>query len=76
MAKRTVVYVSTHKPSGWAVKLQGRKSPVSRHRLKSAAVRAGKRVAKKARLGQLKVKGRNGRIQREYTYGNDPRGGG
>ncbi len=55
MPKRTVFFVTPHKPSGWAVKKSGQKKPISTHRLKMAAVKAGKRVAKRARRGMIRI---------------------
>jgi hypothetical protein len=39
---------------------------------KTQAIRYGREQAKGAELGQLTIKGQDGRIQREYTYGKDP----
>jgi hypothetical protein len=76
MAKRTTYLVQT-KAGAWVVQRQGKKSPESKHRTKAMAVKKGRRLAKKAQpWGQLRIKGKNGRIQTEHTYGNDPRGGG
>ena len=76
MAKRTVYYVQTS-GEAWVVKKKGKVSPESKHKTKTKAVTVGRRLAKRAHpWGQLIIKGRNGRIQTEHTYGNDPRGGG
>jgi hypothetical protein len=40
---------------------------------KDDAVRWAREQAKQAKPSQLRVKGANGRIQTEYTYGGDPR---
>ena len=54
-----------------------KKTPEGKYATKAKALVAGRRLAKRARpWGQLKIKGRNGRIQTEHTYGHDPRGGG
>lgn len=39
---------------------------------KECAVAIARHLAKKAKLGQVVIHGRNGRIQKEYTYGKDP----
>lgn len=76
MAKRTVYYVQTQKGE-WVVKKQGKKTAEGKYANKEKAVKAGRRLAKRARpWGQLRIKGKNGRLQTEHTYGNDPRGGG
>ena len=76
MAKRTTYFVQTMKGE-WVVKKQGKKTPEGKYATKAKALVAGRRLAKRARpWGQLKIKGRNGRIQTEHTYGHDPRGGG
>jgi uncharacterized protein DUF2188 len=40
---------------------------------KSELVQDVIKTAKKHKPSQVVIKGRNGRIQTEYTYGNDPR---
>ena len=57
----------------WEVKLAGAKAASARYKVKSDAVVRGKQLAKKPKLGQLIVHKADGRIQAEYTYGNDPR---
>lgn len=39
---------------------------------KKCAIARASELAKKAKLGQVVIHGRNGRIQKEYTYGKDP----
>ena len=39
---------------------------------KEDAVRRGRELAKAQERGQLVIKKQNGRIQTEYTYGDDP----
>ena len=72
MTQRTVIHVVPNPKSGWDVKKEGSQRAVSHHNKKETAVTAGKRVAKTAALGQIKIHGQNGKIQAEYTYGNDP----
>ncbi len=69
MPKRTVFFVTPHKPSGWAVKKSGQKSPISTHRLKMAAVKAGKRVAKRAQRGMIRIQNRNRKLEAAHSYG-------
>jgi hypothetical protein len=67
--------VSPNKRSGgWDAHPQsGSTGPSTHHGTKPPAVNAAKRAAKAADLGQVKVQKENGRLQTEYTYGEDPR---
>lgn len=68
-ANRVVITVSPNRQDGgWVVKQQGRKSPVSAHRLKTAAVKKGKRLAKKAPAGQIRIMRQDGRLQAQHRY--------
>ena len=58
---------------GWAVKLEGAKSPSAKLDKKPEAVTRAKELAKKAKLGQVIVHKLDGKIQAEYTYGDDPK---
>jgi len=40
---------------------------------KADAINEARRLAQQNPLSQVVIKGQNGRIQREYTYGEDPR---
>jgi uncharacterized protein DUF2188 len=73
MARR-VMLVSPHRGGGWDSRPQaGSSGPQSHHQTKPPAVRAAKSAAKAAPLGQVKIQKQNGRLQTEYTYGQDPR---
>jgi hypothetical protein len=65
MPRRHIVTVSPAK-EGW-------KAGSRRFENKEAALSAAKREAKSAALGQVRVQGRDGRLQTEHTYGKDPR---
>jgi len=54
----------------WAVKYEGQ--VLSRHDLKTDAVAAGQNVAKANMPSQLTVLKKDGTIEYEYTYGDDP----
>ena len=70
-AKRQVYTVTPDRSNGgWIVTQKGRKSPVSAHKLKTTAVKKGKRLAKKAPLGQVTIKRQDGRIQASHKYGD------
>lgn len=71
MAKRQVFTIAPDRTNGgWILKQQGRKSAVSAHKLKTTAVKKGKRLAKKAPLGQVKIMRQDGRIQAQHKYGD------
>jgi hypothetical protein len=61
------------RPDGkWAVQRDGSKRADSLHTKKDAAVRRGADLGNRNN-GQLRVKDRDGKIQDERTYSNDPR---
>lgn len=71
MAKRKIYHVVPHSVDGWSVKYT---EDVDEHyETKEEALSYAKGYAKNSILGQVKVHGRNGKIQTEYTYGKDPR---
>jgi hemerythrin superfamily protein len=63
------------KPSdrGWEVTRKGAKRASGLFDRKPDAVARGKELAKRSRLGQLVVHGQDGKIQGEFTFGEDPR---
>ncbi|MEJ0038624.1 MAG: DUF2188 domain-containing protein [Gammaproteobacteria bacterium] len=67
------VYHVTPVGDAWGVRRARRIRSDSIHLLKTDAVARAKRLAKAASLGQVKVHGRNGRIQTEFTYVEDSR---
>ncbi len=74
MAKKRAVYFVSSQPDGcWKVTKQGQKKTLKSFTKKGPAIKLGRRLAKKGKLGQLKIKKRDGKIQTEYTYGEDPR---
>ena len=70
MSERLVIEI-TPATDGWDVRAR-HGATLSHHDTKDAAIDAGRKAAKEAELGQLVVKGRDGRIQEEFTYGEDP----
>jgi hypothetical protein len=60
-------------PRGWEVSKQGAKRASGTFERKTDAVARGKELAKRPRRGQLVVHGQDGKIQGEFTYGEDPR---
>ena len=74
MSQRKVYYVS-HNDSGekdWSVKLQNAERASKNFENKNEAIDYAVDHAKEALLGQVKIKGMDGRIQQERTYGDDP----
>jgi len=51
---------------------EGNKRATANFPLKTQAIEAGRQFAKKHKLGQLRIHGKDGKIQTEYTYGKDP----
>ena len=66
--KRTVICVQVNPNGNWDVKLQGTKKPASSHRLKTAAVKRGRRLAKKSAPGQVKIFSQKGMVQASHKY--------
>jgi hypothetical protein len=61
------------RPDGrWARKKNGTHRAASLHDTQAAAEKAARAQAKRERA-ELVVKGRDGKIQRRDSYGNDPR---
>ena len=67
------IYHVTPVGYAWGVRRARRKRSDSIHMFKLDAIARAKRLARAAALGQVKVHGRNGRIQTEYTYKEDSR---
>lgn len=62
---------------GWDVKKEGEPAPIKHFEVKEEAVQYGRELAKREHLdgglGQLHIHDRRGRIENEWTYGEDPR---
>lgn len=74
MPKRERFHV-THSQRGqnWQVKREGRSGTAAEAETKEEAVSLGRDMARRMQNSQLIVHRLDGRIQTEYTYGNDPR---
>ena len=72
MTKRKVIYVGPNEGGNWGVKGQGARRALKNFENKNDAVNFGRKIAKNADLGQLKIQKRDGTFQKEYTYGKDP----
>jgi hypothetical protein len=71
VAARKRMTVSTNKSGGWTLNLGGGQE--RQFTTKTEAVQFGAREGRASGHAQLVIKGRNGRIQSERTYGADPR---
>ena len=72
MSKRRVYHVTPAEDGDWKVKERGAKRAVRVLEDKTDALKLAKDLAKKANLGQAIVHGKDGVIQTEHTYGQDP----
>ncbi|HEY1065448.1 MAG TPA: DUF2188 domain-containing protein [Pirellulales bacterium] len=70
MSKRNVHIVPAGK--GWQVKEAGRDEVISNHRSQTAALKVGKKLARKNE-SELVIHRPNGQIRDHDSYGNDPR---
>ena len=57
----------------WEVLREGGKRPSAVLPTQQDALNRAREIAQHARLGQVRVKGEDGRVRTEYTYGRDPR---
>jgi hypothetical protein len=67
------IYHVTPAAGGWRVKREHAGRADSVHGRKAPALARAKWLVRRAALGQVKVHGKDGEIQMEYTYGKDPR---
>ncbi len=58
--------------SGWKVELEHSHEALIINRIKDAAVQSARELAKNNKPSQVIVHGKDGKIQEEYTYGDDP----
>ena len=74
MASKRVVYVVEPRDGGdWAAQRRGTERAAVVTENKADAINEARRLAQQHTLSQVVIKGENGRIEREYTYGEDPR---
>jgi hypothetical protein len=73
MAGGRVVYDVEPRPGGdWAVQRRGTSRATEVTETKSRAIADARRLAQHHTLGQVVVRTRDGKIEREFTYGADP----
>jgi len=73
MSKRRVYHVTPAGNGDWKVKKSGAERAVKVPEDKADALELAKDLAKKANLGQVIIHGKDGVIQTEHTYGQDPK---
>ena len=71
MSTRKVYHV-TPGAKGWQIKAEDASRPSGTHDTKVEAVARARELAQKQKLGQVIVHKKDGTIQTEYTYGDDP----
>lgn len=69
---RKVVDVNPRPDKRWEAKTEGTSRAAKVTETKAEAIEAAKQIAKNAPLGQVRIKGEDGKIQTEHTYGKDP----
>lgn len=72
MSDRRTYDVSPDGDGGWDVKRRGNDRATGNFENKSDAIDSARSHAKGGGEGQVVIRGRDGKIQREHTYGNDP----
>ncbi|MDD5726107.1 MAG: DUF2188 domain-containing protein [Patescibacteria group bacterium] len=71
MAKKNVHVVTTKSDAlPWAVKIEGKKAPVSQHHTQKAAENAGRLIAKKLEC-ELMTHNLKGQIRSKDSFGNE-----
>jgi hypothetical protein len=71
MRSRSIYHVVPYEEGLWAVKLAG--DSLNEHAAsKEMAVSRAKELAKRSTLGQVVVHGRDGRIEQEFYFGEEP----
>ena len=72
MMKRVVYVVEPRDGGDWAAQRRGTERAAVVRENKAEAINEARRLAQQHTLSQVVIKGENGRIEREYTYGEDP----
>jgi len=71
MAERVTYHVIRGEDGGWSVRLVNTGQVVSNHRSKIDAILRGRELAQSHEYSLLAVHDREGRLERQYTYGWD-----
>lgn len=73
MSKRVVYQVMPTSDGDWKVKKTGGQRASAVEQNKQVAVDRASELAKRSPLAQVVIRKLDGSIQKEYTYGKDPR---
>lgn len=74
MANKRIVYVVEPRDGGdWAAQRRGTERAAVVTESKADAISEARRLAQQHRLSQVVIKNADGKIEREHTYGEDPR---
>ena len=73
MASKRRVYHVVNEGGRWKAKAEYAERASVTGDTKSEVLERAKELAQRTGLGQVIVHGEDGEIQREFTYGNDPR---
>jgi len=71
MAERVTYHVLPGEGGGWLIRLMNTGQVVSSHRSKMEAILRGRELAQSHEYSLLAVHDRDGRLERQYTYGWD-----
>ena len=72
MSKRIVYDVEPRAGGDWAAQRRGSERATVVSKNKDEAINEACRLARQHIWSQVVIKGESGRIEREFTYGNDP----
>ena len=70
---RTKYHVVPRSRGRWGVIKEGNERASLVFENKAQAIKYARKLIKNTKLGQILIHGRDGKIQKEYTYGQDPR---
>jgi len=72
MSKRKRLILMPHPDGGWQLKWEKGSRALRRFDKKEEALGMGRQIAKANPPSQLQIRGQDGKIQDEHTYGGDP----
>jgi len=70
---RKKYHITTAKSGGWKIKGEGGPRAIKLFDTKEKAIEIGRKITKSKQPSQLIIHKKDGTIQTEYTYGDDPR---
>ncbi len=73
MAERVAYHVVPGEHGGWNVQQENSGQVMSSHRSKTEAILQGRDLARTHEYSLLVVHGRDGKPEKQYTYGRHPR---